>query len=74
MRLMYCRVCNRPLSDEQKKLAKHWLQEMCCSLACQQDEIKQRYACCSKAVPMACVCAYAFECVEHGQRHIGSHD
>lgn len=33
-----------------------------------------RYACCPQAVPIPCVCAFAFTCPEHGDRHIGSHD
>lgn len=30
--------------------------------------------CCKLAKPMFCVCAYAFDCPEHGQRHYGTHD
>lgn len=33
-----------------------------------------RYACCRQAVPIPCVCAFAFTCPEHGDKHIGSHD
>lgn len=31
-------------------------------------------ACCPKAKPMACVCEYAWECPDHGVKHIGTHD
>lgn len=33
-----------------------------------------RYACCHRAVQIPCVCAFAFTCPEHGDRHVGSHD
>lgn len=32
------------------------------------------HACCPEAVPIKCVCAYAYDCEFHGQTHIGSHD
>ena len=51
------------------------------------DEIKQKilalneagphffpHACCEKARVLPCVCAYSYECPEHGTRHIGSHE
>lgn len=31
-------------------------------------------ACCARATPRACVCAFAFDCPTHGERHVGSHD
>ena len=32
------------------------------------------HACCEKATVLPCVCAYSYECPEHGTRHIGSHE
>ena len=31
-------------------------------------------ACCKLAVPIPCVCAYAYKCSEHGETHVGTHD
>lgn len=31
-------------------------------------------ACCHLATHKGCVCAYAFDCPLHGERHIGTHD
>lgn len=31
-------------------------------------------ACCEKAQPLQCVCAYAYTCPEHGDKHNGTHD
>ena len=31
-------------------------------------------ACCDQAVFLNCVCAWAFRCPIHGDRHIGTHD
>jgi hypothetical protein len=30
--------------------------------------------CCDKATRVLCVCAAAWDCAEHGERHVGSHD
>lgn len=32
------------------------------------------FACCPKAAPLPCVCAFAYSCPEHGDTHIGTHD
>ena len=32
------------------------------------------HACCAKATHLACVCAYAYDCPDHGRTHVGSHD
>lgn len=32
------------------------------------------HACCARAQPLQCVCAYAYTCPEHGTKHIGTHD
>ncbi len=32
------------------------------------------HACCGDAAPIACVCAYAYECRRHGHTHVGTHD
>lgn len=38
------------------------------------DDVKRPFACCGKAVPINCVCAYSYDCPDHGAKHIGSHD
>lgn len=30
--------------------------------------------CCDKAEILPCVCAFAFACPKHGERHVGTHD
>lgn len=39
-------------------------------------EGSDRIACCEEAVlnPRYCVCAYFWECPEHGETHVGTHD
>lgn len=32
------------------------------------------HACCDKAEPIPCVCAWAYTCPTHGDTHIGTHD
>lgn len=32
------------------------------------------YACCDKAVKWPCVCSAHIDCVEHGDKHHGTHD
>lgn len=31
-------------------------------------------ACCPRAHALQCVCAYAYECPDHGTRHMGTHE
>jgi hypothetical protein len=31
-------------------------------------------ACCPRATALKCVCAYAYSCPDHGERHNGTHD
>jgi hypothetical protein len=35
---------------------------------------KYPMACCEKAKPINCVCAYSYDCPVHGAVHIGTHD
>lgn len=37
-------------------------------------EITERFACCGNAEMVRCNCMYSFQCPDHGQRCVGSHD
>lgn len=39
-----------------------------------REEVKKPFRCCEKAVQISCVCAWAWKCPSHGERHIGSHE
>lgn len=41
---------------------------------CRISRIKNQYRCCEKAEPLSCVCYQAWQCPEHGETHIGTHD
>jgi len=69
-----CKVCKKELSELQKQWAKRHYEETTCSPECRRKELVRQFACCEKAVLIGCVCAYAFECPEHGQTHVGTHD
>lgn len=72
--LMRCRVCAGELSEEMLNLALSDLQAKVCGQSCREKELKQHFACCERAVPKECGCAYAFDCQTHGETHVGSHD
>jgi len=44
------------------------------SVAKTRNEIVARHGCCKQARLINCVCMYAFDCPEHGAKHIGTHD
>ena len=69
-----CRVCGKELPEELFVHAVDRHEAQTCSSKCTRKELIERYACCSKARMMNCVCMYAFNCPEHGETHIGSHD
>jgi hypothetical protein len=72
--LMSCRVCSGAMSGPMLDLALRDLAQGVCGPECREKELKQHFACCEKATPKACGCAYAFKCEEHGETHVGSHD
>jgi len=70
----HCRVCGSLVPEADRAWARKQVQNAICSTECQKEEIKQRFACCSKAQFSPCVCTWSFECPEHGTTHIGTHD
>lgn len=72
--LRRCRVCDGPMVGIAFEVALRNMQQNVCGETCRATELKQHFACCEQAVPIACGCAYAFDCTKHGQTHVGSHD
>lgn len=73
----HCRVCGVEVSDAMKAHARRMVQDATClSPACTWKELVAHFGCCDKAEPLGrmCVCAYAFSCPVHGERHVGTHD
>lgn len=77
-RYLSCRVCGKPLFVGLARWRLSRYETGTCAgvrgRRCAQKELVMRHGCCEKARPVACVCAYAFECPEHGRRHVGTHD
>lgn len=69
-----CRVCGAELSDDRVAVAFWRHQTDVCSTECLRKETLRRYACCEKAQPRGCVCAYSTSCPDHGIRCYGTHD
>jgi hypothetical protein len=73
-RYRYCSVCGKPVERLMFNIACHRKEKQPCSAECVRKDIIRRFACCDKAVPSNCVCAYSFKCPQHGVTHIGTHD
>lgn len=69
-----CRVCGKAVNEDTLAFAYWKLQAPVCSTECLSAETLKRYACCEKAQPHPCVCAYSTTCPDHGVRHFGTHD
>lgn len=69
-----CRVCSKRLNARTRDWARRSLTQQMCSTECRRIDTRKRFGCCDKAKPLHCVCAYAFRCQVHGDRHIGTHD
>lgn len=69
-----CRVCGKNVDADTLASALRRLEVPVCSPECRTLETKRVYACCEKAEFTPCVCLYSFQCHEHGERHIGTHD
>jgi len=69
-----CLICEKPVEPELFEWALRQFQRPICSTECRRIDMLRRFACCMKAEVYPCVCAYSFECSEHGIRHIGTHD
>jgi len=73
--LTTCRVCKKPIDDDDTVIRAYKThQAQLCSSKCSLQEVWQKYACCEKAVPTFCSCAYSLTCPDHGDRHVGTHD
>ena len=69
-----CLMCNGPVTGPALGMALRRFERTTCSAKCRKAEVIRRFACCAKAKPRACACAYSFDCAEHGVRCVGSHD
>lgn len=74
--LDHCYVCRGDLPPLLKEFAHQRFEPKTCSSDCRVKAELQRHGCCEKARPLsrACVCMFATECPDHGERHIGTHD
>jgi hypothetical protein len=70
----YCRVCEKPLKEDDYEYAIKKHEKQSCSVECSKKERLDRYACCEKAKFRNCVCIASTECEDHGIRCYGSHD
>lgn len=70
----HCRVCGKPLTDENAAYAFYKLETRTCSTECLNKEWLKQHACCELATPTHCVCAASFTCPIHGETHKGTHD
>jgi len=71
----HCRVCGADVPAHASRWAQRQVENAHCgSPACTKSELVARFGCCAKAEVLPCVCAYAFRCPDHGERHIGTHD
>lgn len=73
----HCRVCGKDVPAWAHDIAARRTEDAHCgSPECRTKELVARFGCCDKAKPLSrfCVCAYAFECPVHGEKHIGTHD
>jgi hypothetical protein len=72
---MTCRVCGKPLIMGLLREALRRYETLTCQSGdCNKKDLVRQFGCCEKAEPIGCVCAYAFNCPEHGETHIGTHD
>jgi len=71
---LFCFECGAELTSDLADLALARFERMTCSSDCSRRRIIAAWACCDKAQITPCVCAYAFSCEEHGDRHVGTHD
>ncbi|UCC72035.1 MAG: hypothetical protein JSV86_16955 [Gemmatimonadota bacterium] len=69
-----CRMCDGPLPAALREFAASRFERMTCSTECTRADLVARFGCCAEATLAECVCAYAFECAEHGMTHVGTHD
>lgn len=70
----HCCICGAELSDLQKSWTHREYRHATCSPACARIQFAREIYCCELATPKACVCAYAWTCPVHGERHVGTHE